>query len=193
VTRTRARGLLVPIVAGCFLLAGYLLNQTWARNERRAKAFAEALAAVEDYLEMPYRVRRRPASEPETRAMLTNQMSDIKARIAFHQAWLQVEAPQVAAAFDDLVRAAQEEGGAQMQQAWQEPLRDTDAAMNLGVAYNRSKSDSARSKTLERMREEISFPRGPRTPRLGSGGRRGHRAASDQAEAATGQGENACV
>jgi hypothetical protein len=161
VTRTRARGLLVPIVAGCFLLAGYLLNQTWARNERRAKAFAEALAAVEDYLEMPYRVRRRPASEPETRAMLTNQMSDIKARIAFHQAWLQVEAPQVAAAFDDLVRAAQEEGGAQMQQAWQEPLRDTDAAMNLGVAYNRSKSDSARSKTLERMREEISFPRWP--------------------------------
>jgi hypothetical protein len=39
---------------------------TWARNERRAKAFAvaEALAAIEDYLEMPYRVRRRPASEP---------------------------------------------------------------------------------------------------------------------------------
>jgi hypothetical protein len=37
--------LIVPVVAGCFLLAGYLLNQIWARNERRAKAFAEALAA----------------------------------------------------------------------------------------------------------------------------------------------------
>jgi hypothetical protein len=153
--------LLVPVVAGCFLLVGYLLNQLWARNERRAKAFAEALAAVEDYLEMPYRVRRRPASDPETRATLTNQMSDIKAQIAFHQAWLQVEAPQVAEAYDDLVRAAQEEGGIQMQQAWKEPLRDTDAAMNLGVAYDRSKSDAARVRTLERMRAEISFPRWP--------------------------------
>ncbi len=150
--------LVVPVVAGCFLLAGYLLNQIWARNERRAKAFADALAAVENYLEMPYRVRRRPASDPETRATLTNQMSDIKAQIAFHQAWLQVEAPQVAEAYDDLVHAAQEEGGAQMQQAWQEPLRDTDAAMNLGVAYDRSKSDAARARTLKRMREEISFP-----------------------------------
>jgi hypothetical protein len=153
--------LLVPVIAGCFLLAGYLLNQIWARNERRAKAFAEALAAVENYLEMPYRVRRRPASDPETRATLTNQMSDIKAQIAFHQAWLQVEAPHVAEAFDTLVRAAQEEGGAQMQHAWKEPLRDTDAAMNLGVAYDRSKSDAARIRTLERMREELSFPRWP--------------------------------
>src|SRR5512133_3585112 len=98
--------LIVPVVAGCFLLAGYLLNQLWARNERRAKAFAEALATVENYLEMPYRVRR-PASDPGTRATLTNQMSDIKAQIAFHQAWLQVEAPHVAEAYDDLVRAAQ--------------------------------------------------------------------------------------
>jgi hypothetical protein len=61
-------------------------------------------------------------------------MSDIKAQIAFHQAWLQVEAPMVAEAYDDFVRAAQEEGGTQMQQAWKEPLRDTDAAMNLGVS-----------------------------------------------------------
>jgi hypothetical protein len=163
--------LLVPVVAGSFLLAGYLLNQIWARNERRANAFAAALAAVENYLEMPYRVRRRPASDPQARATLTNQMSDIKAQIAFHQAWLQVEAPQVAEAYDNLVRAAQEEGGAQMQQAWKEPLRDTDAAMNLGVAYDRSKSDTARARTLEQMRQEIRFPRRlPRwdTPRTGA-------------------------
>jgi hypothetical protein len=153
--------LLVPIVAGSFLLAGYLLNQIWARNERRAKAFAEALAAVENYLEMPYRVRRRAASDPEVRATLTNQMSDIKAQIAFHQAWLQVEAPNVAEAYDALVRAAQEEGGAQMQEAWKEPVRDTDAAMNVGVAYDRSKSDAARTRTLEQMREQLSFPRWP--------------------------------
>jgi hypothetical protein len=109
--------LLVPVVAGSFLLAGYLLNQVWARNERRAKAFADALAAIESYLEMPYRVRRRPASNSETRATLTNQMSDIKAHIAFHQAWLQVEAPRVADAYDALVRAAQEEGAGPRQSA----------------------------------------------------------------------------
>jgi hypothetical protein len=87
-------------------------------------------------------------------------MSDIKAQIAFHQAWLQVEAPQVAEAYDDLVLAAQEEGGIQMQQAWKEPLRDTDATMNLGVAYGRSKSDAARARTLDHMRQEIRFPGG---------------------------------
>ena len=31
---------------------------------------------------------------------LTSQMSDIKAQIAFHQAWLQVQGPQVAEAYD---------------------------------------------------------------------------------------------
>jgi transposase len=44
-----------------------------------------------------------------------------------------------------------------------EPLRDTDAAINLGVAYGRSKSDTARARTLEQMRQEIRFPR--RLPR----------------------------
>jgi hypothetical protein len=91
----------------------------------------------------------------------TPSASSIKAQFACHQAWLQVEAPHVAEAYDDLVRTAQEEGGIQMQQEWKEQLRDTDAAMNLGVAYDRSKSDAARARTVGRMRQVIRFPRWP--------------------------------
>jgi hypothetical protein len=82
-------------VAALVVVVGYIVAQAQARQERRAKAFAEALAAVEDYMECPYRIRRRPNSDAATRQGITSAISDIQSRIAFHEAWLQVETPSV--------------------------------------------------------------------------------------------------
>lgn len=40
----------------------YLVTRAAARRDRQANVYAEALRAVEDYLEGPYRIRRRNGS-----------------------------------------------------------------------------------------------------------------------------------
>ncbi len=55
--------IIAALIAALVAVAGYALTQAWTRREQRAKAFADALAAVEEYLEAPYRVRRRPGEQ----------------------------------------------------------------------------------------------------------------------------------
>jgi hypothetical protein len=96
------------VLAGVIAVAGglvsvaltYNLNQRAARRERQTKVFADALTAIEDYAELPYRIRRRPGS-PGIKHELTEQISQIQSRIAFHQAWLSIETPGVASSYED--------------------------------------------------------------------------------------------
>jgi hypothetical protein len=132
----------------------YTLNQLAARRDRRGKAFAEALAAVEDFAEMPYRVRRRRDS-PDTRHDLGDELSRIQSRLAYHQALIQVEAPAVAAVYAALVRAAKVEAGGQIKEAWQQPAPASDAEMNIAVRYSRDEIDTARSTCVHAMRSAL--------------------------------------
>jgi Tfp pilus assembly protein PilE len=148
----------IVVVAVIAILGGiisasitYWLNQRAARRERRAAVFAEALATVEDYAEMPYRVRRR-RDTPEARYALTDEVSKIQSRLAFHQALLQIECPDIAAAYCALVRATKIQAGGQMQDAWQQPVLRTDMEMNLGIRYPRDSIDAARAACITAMR-----------------------------------------
>ncbi|MGW4871986.1 hypothetical protein [Streptomyces chartreusis] len=58
----------------------YALNRRAVRRERRAKTSAEAPTAVEEHLEMPYRIRRRPESSSAVRQQLTDEVSSLTAR-----------------------------------------------------------------------------------------------------------------
>jgi hypothetical protein len=129
--------------------------QAQTRRERRAKLFADALAAVEEYLEAPYRIRRRQTATPETREALATSLSDRQARIALHRAWLQVEAPAVGQAYGAFITAARSEAGIQMTEAWEAtPLtRDTD--MNFKIAYPHPKSDAERARVIDAMRQHL--------------------------------------
>ncbi|MEU5523556.1 hypothetical protein ABZ759_23595 [Streptomyces sp. NPDC047860] len=154
-TWAQTAALIVPCIAlvGAFLT--YVLNQRAARRERRAQTFAEALTAVEEYLEMPYRIRRRPDSSAAVRQQLTDEVSGLLARMAFHQAWLQIEASAVAGPYSSLVAAARAEAGAQMSLAWQQQPITTDSGMNLGTAYSRERSNAARAVCIEVMRRRL--------------------------------------
>jgi len=136
----------------------YTLNQLAARRDRQAKAFAEALGAVEDYAEMPYRIRRRRDS-PDARHELTDEMSKIQTRLAYHQALLQIEAPEVAADYATLVRATKIQAGGQMRHAWQQPVLTTDTEMNLSTRYPRDKIDVARGECIAAMRSALGHSR----------------------------------
>lgn len=154
-TWAQTAALIVPFIAlfGAFLT--YALNQRAVRKERRAKTFAEALTAVEEYLEMPYRIRRRPESTSAVRQQLTDEASRLLARMAFHQAWLQIEASAVADAYATLVATARAEAGVQMSRAWEHSPITTDSGMNLGSPYPRDRSTAARADCIEVMRRHL--------------------------------------
>ena len=153
--------IIAALIAALVAVTGYALTQAWARRERRAKAFADALAAVEEYLEAPYRIRRRPGATPEVRAALTEALSDLQARIAFHRAWLQVEAPAIGQAYDALVSAARAEAGVQMAEAWDSAPLTSDADMNLKVAHPHPQADAERAKVIAAMRRHLRLRPSP--------------------------------
>ncbi|MEV7590927.1 hypothetical protein AB0O42_11665 [Streptomyces sp. NPDC089922] len=153
-TWAQTAALIVPVIALVGVYITFTLNQRAARRERRSRTFAEALTAVEEYLEMPYRIRRRPTS-PDARRELTDEASSLLARMAFHHAWLQIEASAVAEPYAALVAAARSEAGAHMSEAWQEPPIDTDSGMNLGTAYSRDRSNTARATCIRVMRRHL--------------------------------------
>lgn len=149
--------IIAALIAALVAVTGYMLTQTQARRERRAREFADALAAVEEYLEAPYRIRRRQAATPEAREALTSALSDLQARIALHRAWLQVEAPAVGRAYEALVSAARSEAGAQMAEAWNAAPLTSDTDMNLKVAYPHPNSDAERAKVIAAMRQHLGL------------------------------------
>ncbi|GAA2628463.1 hypothetical protein [Paractinoplanes durhamensis] len=157
-TAAQTTAVLAPVIAilGAALVAllTYGLNRRAARRERRARAFGEALSVIEDYAEMPYRIRRRSGTL-DGRQELTDEVSRIYSRLAFHQALLDIEAPAVAAAYRQLANEAKAEVGAQMKTAWQRPLRTTDAEMNLEKHYDRVRVDAARDHCVATMRAAL--------------------------------------
>jgi hypothetical protein len=167
-TAAQTTAVLAPVIAilGAALIAllSYGLNRRAARRERRALAFGEALSVVEDYAEMPYRIRRRPGTL-EGRQQLTEEVSRIYSRLAFHQALLDIEASAVAAAYRLLANEARAEVGEQMKTAWQKPVRTTDAEMNLEEHYDRRRVDRARDNCVATMRAALGQGRFPPTPK----------------------------
>lgn len=147
---------LAAVIAAAVAIGSYRAEHQRARHERFARAFAEAVQAVEDYLEAPYRIRRRPPRDPGTRFQLTGMVSDVQSRIAFHEAWLTTLSPTVAEKYRDLVRAARQEAGPQMSEAWRARPTSADSQVPLGVRYEHPLSDAAKAACLTAMRWELT-------------------------------------
>lgn len=123
------------------------------RRQERAKAYAEAVRAVEDYLETPYRIRRRSGSG-EHRWQLTESISEIQSRINFHKGWLRINASaDVYDAYVEFIRAAKEEAGDQMTAAWTGPVTKRDRQVPLGTGLPQPKSAEAKEVVLRTMKD----------------------------------------
>jgi hypothetical protein len=123
------------------------------RRQERAKAYAEALRAVEDYLETPYRVRRRDGSAA-VRWELTKAVSEIQSRISFYKGWLQINAPKkVYDAYVAFDKAARIEAGGQMTAAWNGPATKKDRQVPVGERLRQPQSDAAREVVLKAMKD----------------------------------------
>lgn len=142
-------------IAALVVVAGYRRQKNATRREERVTVYAEALRAVEDYLEAPYLIRRRDGSSP-ARMDLIRHVSDIQSRIAFHRAWLQIHAAsETCQAYEELVRCARSEAGKQMTDAWRSRPTRRDRDVPLGARLQQPLSDAAKTEVLEAMRKDV--------------------------------------
>src|SRR5690242_1806090 len=96
--------LIATVVAGSVAVLGYVVTQQMGRRDRKAKFYAEALLAVKDFEELPYRIAKRPDTSPATRERLGTMVNDAFVKVSFYQAWLRIDSPRVGASYDLLAR-----------------------------------------------------------------------------------------
>ncbi len=148
--------LTAALIAVLGVAATILTTANRTRREHRAGLYADALSAVADYLEGPYRIRRKDGT-PAHRNAISAGLSDVKAAIDHSQTLLRLHAPPgVADAYDDYVDAAKREAGQQMHQAWIAPPISRDSEVNLHAAYDRTLSDRYRRQVVDVMQADLS-------------------------------------
>lgn len=147
--------ILAALIAATVAVLGYRWQQREQRRIERSKIYADALSAVEDYIEAPYRVIRRERGA-DARERLTNHINDVQSRLAYHQALLNISAsPQVADAYRDYVAAARAEAGSDISRAWKaKPIRH-DRKIPLGTPLRRSRCEAARGRIEAAMRKDV--------------------------------------
>ena len=141
------------ILAAAIVALGFLHERRQHARSRRAEAYAGALQAVSDYLEAPYRVRRRSGTAAD-RFALTAHVSEIQSRLDFYTAHLALIAPKVLDAYAALVTAAKAESGPQMSAAWKARPTRRDRDVPLVVAYPHPRADAARAVVLTVMKDQ---------------------------------------
>jgi hypothetical protein len=142
-------------IAAIIAVVGYGRQRKAERRAERATLYGHAITAVEEYLEWPYRIRRRDDTA-ESRGAITSAISDTKTAISLHQALLEMHAPTaVSDAYNAFVAAAQREAGPQMTAAWKAHPTTAGEQVPLGKAYDRSASDAARAALIVAMKADL--------------------------------------
>ncbi len=143
------------VIAATAAVRAYKTQQAETRRQQKATFYAEAVRAVEDYMEAPYRIRRRDGSAAARRE-LTQHLSDVKSRISFYTAWMAIHGTAaVAAAYDAFVLAARAEAGQQMTTAWRNKPTKKDRDVPLGSALPRARTGAARAALLAAMKADL--------------------------------------
>jgi hypothetical protein len=124
-TAVQAAAVAATIAAGA-TVSGYLLNQSRARSERRAKAFADAMAAMRRYQDFPHRVWRRSISDAAARDRFSEEQSLAGRDVRFHLVWLAIDSPVVGEAFEQLWTVVHQARLFNRDLAWSSPPRATD-------------------------------------------------------------------
>lgn len=148
--------LIVGVVAAVVAVRAYKTQQQEGRRQQRASFYADAIQAVEDYMECPYRILRRDGS-PEARREITQHINDVKSRISFYTGWMAIQGTEkVRVAYDAFVMAAQQEAGPQMTAAWDsKPIKkDKDVPLRTSP-LPRTNTDTARTRLLAVLNADL--------------------------------------
>jgi hypothetical protein len=90
-----------------------------ARLDRQRRVFGDAFAAVMEYREYPFIVRRRnPDEASKERQRISAALSDLQAKLNGFKGMLRVEDPYVGERYVELVDATRRVAGAFIKEAW---------------------------------------------------------------------------
>lgn len=143
--------LLAALLAAVIVVAGYFVQQGIARATARGQLYADALRAVNDYLEAQYLVKRHDGTST-VRWDIIRHLSDVQSRLMYYQSALVQLAPTaVAEAYAAYISAARTEAGEQMKIGWAAPpiKRDEDVSNVAPVPH--PDTDRARDRLLDLM------------------------------------------
>ncbi len=144
-------------IAAVVSIVGFLLNQWWARRERRARAFADAMAALTRWEQIPFTVWRRPNSSADTRSSIGREITDCYTAITYHVALLRIESPLVGEAYRLLVNKLQKQKNDNQDLAWRSPLLTTDEDMVRKPPFAFVNAVTERQLCRLAMRRELSM------------------------------------
>lgn len=147
--------LLAAVIAVLGVVVGFAVNSAQSRRERRARDYADAIGAVSDYLEGPYRVARCHKNAEERYAISTD-ISVVQGRIDASAALLRLHAPRrVADAYDAYVATARQEAGRQMADEWRKPPARRHRDMNMDQPFDRSRSMASKAMLIAAMERDM--------------------------------------
>lgn len=122
--------LVAALVAAAISLATLWWNSRQARLDRQRQLFAEAFAAVAEYREFPFIVRRRDSTGAD-RSAIHRDLSTVQASLHRYEATLRVEAPIIAAVYSKLVLETRQVAGTEISKAWDLPAPKDDRGMHV--------------------------------------------------------------
>ena len=122
--------LIAAAVSAAVALVGIWQSACSARQDRQRRLFGEALAAVMDYREFPFIVRRRTSDEQS--GEISRELSKVQGALNRYSAILAVESETVGAAYASLVEQTRAVAGALIAQGWNQPVRERASDMRVG-------------------------------------------------------------
>ena len=121
--------LLAPVVSATATLVITRANE--ASNRRRDR-YALAVQTLVAWTEFPYRVKRRTDDDPATLTALTSHGHDLQERLAYHQARIATDHPDLARAYAETRSVIADAVGPAIREAWMSNPATLPADMNLG-------------------------------------------------------------
>ena len=126
--------------AATLLVAALRAVVDWrkATQDRVRGTYMDALAAVTEYAEFVYVIRRRSAEEEQVaeRARISEALRSVQQRLNYYRAWIRTRDRQVSHDYSSLVERVKEVIGSQMHDGWVREGAASDMEMNVeGVEY----------------------------------------------------------
>ena len=114
---------------------GAIANMVFGRvneaTDRRRDRYAEAVQTLVAWTEFPYRVRRRTSDDPAALTALANHGHDLQERLAYHQARIATDHPDLARAYAETRAAVNCLVGPLISDAWEHSPVTKASDMNL--------------------------------------------------------------
>ena len=150
--------LVVGILAAVVAILSYTITNAMNRTERRSKTYADAMLALVQFQNLPFRIRRRSDSSDATRTVVGHRIRDVQEALFYHTVLLRLDSPSVGTAFAVLVEKTREKGVRYRHDAWTSPPATSDADMSLVISYDYENKEEL-DECIDLMQGELSIIR----------------------------------